>query len=154
MKRTAIAAAALIALLASVWLSSPSTVVIDEELTIQGPINRARAFIQGERFWLNQRHLVEKELAWYAAAPERAAAVDAAMERSDEAVKRAEASMEKVYDRMPEARPTQAQQEAAALRKLASHIEANEAQRLIDEIAAKRIVRLRLILSALAQREQ
>lgn len=134
--------------------SSPETIVIDEALAISGPINHIRAFVQSERFWKTQQNLIEKELAWYAAAPEREEALSVAKEKTQEALKRAEISMEKVYARIPEARPSPAQREAKALRRQADEIEAAETRRVIDEITAKKVVRLRLILAALAQREQ
>lgn len=154
MKRVVIAVAAFISLVIAVALSSPDKVVIDEILAISDPINHVRAFAQGERFWQTQRSLIEKELAWYAAAPEREEALSIATEKVQEALKRAETSMEKVYARMPESRPTPAQQEAKTLRRQADKIEAAETHRIIDDMTAKRVVRLRLILAALAQREQ
>jgi hypothetical protein len=132
-------AAGIVAVTAAVLLSPPPRLVLDNSCTIQGPINRARAGIQGRRFWVGQLRYLDKDLAFAREWPEKFARIGADMDRAiAPAIKDLDASMEDLYREHPELRPTPEVRQAEQLREQATEAEARAIDLDMRRILAER----------------
>lgn len=126
---------------ASMVLSSPRHLVLDESCNPKGPVNRARASVQGCRFWAKQLVILESDLEFAREWPARAARIVADMNRAVEpAMQATDDSMEDLYRKHPELRPSPEEQRAARLREMANAEEARGRDREMRRIMAEQVL--------------
>lgn len=108
-----------------VVLSSPGHLVLNSSCAVDGAVNRARAAIQGERFWVKQLTYLDRDLAFAREWPNRAAHMRAEMDSAmGPILDDFNADTEKWYREHPELRPTPEDQQAERLREQANAPEA------------------------------
>jgi len=88
------------------YFSSPGLVVVNKDGEIHGLTNKARATLQGKKFWRDQLHEVNQELRWDESGILRYAANGRTFEKTDRDANR---EMEKLYERYPQFRSSMAE---------------------------------------------
>ena len=138
-KKLAIGGAALVII--SLWalFSSPDSVVVDSSGEINGSINALREKVQGLGFWENQLTQLHSELAVAQNFPDMMDQMKRDIDKSFEPVlEEMDQTMEDLYTKYPEMRPTPEEQQAEMLRKRADAIEAEESRQDMRRIFAER----------------
>jgi hypothetical protein len=95
------------------YFSSPGLVVVNKDGEIHGLSNKARATLQGNRFWRDQLHEVNRELQWDGNGILRNALDGRTSENTDRDANR---EMEKFYERYPQFRSSLAELNNEAVR--------------------------------------
>lgn len=135
---------------AYIAFSQPNVVAFEQDGSVVGVTNKMRESIQGYKFWENQLRLVRSRLRRELSAPERQAIAkqyfDAQQESIDRKMEEFHQEMEEVYQKYPDWRPSQAQQEADALREKADEIEQTESDAIMEKYRLIRISELRQLL--------
>lgn len=122
--------------------SSPGWVVVNKNGEIYGLTNKARAALQGKKFWRDQLHEVRQEVRLEESGILRMAANDRIPEKIGEDTNR---EMETYYRRYPQIRSSQAERQAEALRGQFDQIKWTEFNPFFEEIRQKRFQELRMI---------
>jgi hypothetical protein len=122
--------------------SSPGWVVVNKNGEIYGLTNKARAALQGKKFWRDQLHEVREEIRLEEFGILRMAVNDRIQEKIGEDTDR---EMEIYYRRSPLIRSSQAERQAEALRGQFDQIKWTEFHPFFDEIRQKRYQELRMI---------
>jgi hypothetical protein len=123
---------------AVVVLSPPGHLVLRDSCTIDGAINRARAAIQRERFWVKQLTYLDRDLAFAREWPNRSAHMRAEMDSAMEPIlSDFNADTEKWYREHPELRPTPEDQQAEQLRDQANAAEARDVELHMRHVLAE-----------------
>lgn len=125
------------------YFSSPGKVVVDTNGEVKGLTNNIRASLQGKGFWKNQLKEVNSELEWELGEPQRQEKLDHEM---NQMFRELNQSMENMYRKYPDMRPSAYERQAEALRERADQIEQQELDRYLENIRLKRIAELRSIL--------
>lgn len=146
---TKIAGALALLLVAYVSFSSPGKVVITETGDITGVINNARKLVQGKIFWQGQLNAITTRLNELEAEPAETAKMNREMENM---LIESQREMEKMYRDYPDTRPSEAEQQAEALRDKADRIEQAEWDRTMEKERLERIASLRKIYALVENR--
>lgn len=140
-KRISIAVALLsvFALITAALLPSTELSITDS-CQIDGPMQKLKSVAQGARFWDRQLQLLDETVGDLEAQPGKMRkAQQMAVEKTHEAIERARQSMEEIYSKLPELRPSPRQRIADSLREQADGIEFDEVLDKLEEINDKRI---------------
>jgi hypothetical protein len=146
---TKIAGALALLLVIYVSFSSPGKVVITETGDITGIINNARELVQGRTFWQGQLDAITTRLNKLEAEPAETAKMNHEMENM---LIESQREMEKMYRDYPDTRPSEAEQQAEALRDKADRIEQTEWDRTMEKERLERIASLRKIYTLVENR--
>lgn len=95
------------------YFSSPGWVVVNQNGDIHGLANKARATLQGEKFWRNQLQEVNREIQWDDSGILRNVAEE---QTSGKRGRNANREMENYYERYPQFRSTMAELHTEAVR--------------------------------------
>ena len=125
--------AALTAVVFAYWPADG--VVIGKDCKPDGYPAHIKALTQGDRFWANQVDNIDEGERLKA---RRLSAIASFNSKVEESVKRANKTVEDLYAKRPELRPTAAAQAAESLRERADAIEHAELQVLMDRLSAER----------------
>jgi hypothetical protein len=129
-----IAIAVLISAIAYLWSTSPGKVVVKKNGEILGFHNIIRSELQGQKFWIVQGVLADKEYEALRRIPENHRKFLADLTAyAIESNKIVDAYMEDSYRRNPGSRPSPAAQKAEELREIADQLESDERSRVLDE---------------------
>jgi hypothetical protein len=115
--------------------STSGKVAVNEAGSVVGITNRARAVLQGKRFWVAQLREID-EVRRKMAEPKMLVELD---KRSDRIFRETEEKVERIYRENPQLRPTESEAKAAALQREASEVELAEFRRLVDDARSKRL---------------
>jgi arsenate reductase-like glutaredoxin family protein len=120
----------------------PSThLSIDDSCNISGPIEKLKLGIQGKRYWANQLQLLDNTVQDLEAQPEKQERLRRALqtmdEKTDEIIENNRRSMEELYLKHPELRPSPQHTLAQELRKRADAIERPAALETFDQLSAQ-----------------
>ena len=133
----------LIVVLDYLYFSSPGWVVVNKNGEIHGLTNKARAALQGKRFWRDQLHEVRQEIEWEEFGILRKAANDRILGKISRDTNR---EMEIFYRRYPQIRSSKAELQAEVLRGQFDQFKRTIFHPLFEEIRQKRFQELRMIL--------
>jgi hypothetical protein len=133
----------LIVVLHYLYFSSPGWVVVNKNGEIYGLTNKARAALQGKKFWRDQLHEVRQEIRWEEFGILRKAANDRILGKIGRDTNR---EMEKFYRRYPQVRSSKAERQTEALRSQFDPIEWTVSHPFFEVIRQKRFQELRMIL--------
>jgi hypothetical protein len=122
--------------------SSPGEVVLKTDGSITGLQNNFREFLQGERFWFDQKYLANRELNELQEQPERDRQLRIKL---DEASRKFQQGLEKLYRENPQLRPSVSTQ-ADLLRERADRLDAADMKRMGDRFRQERMRDLQQIL--------
>ncbi|MBI9090737.1 MAG: hypothetical protein JEZ12_16085 [Desulfobacterium sp.] len=125
------------------YLSSPKLVVVNNSGNIKGAVNHARVFLQGESFWKKQLKIINSELQWEFAGPQRQAENKREINKI---LKELNQIMEETYKENPEMRPTPAERIAEKLRERADRIEEAQEDYLLEKWRLERIAELQALV--------
>ena len=119
----------------------PSTELsITDSCQIDGPIQKLKSAVQGQRYWVNQLQLLDEEVRYLETQPERITKVQQMVdEKTTEVLEKNRQFMEELYSKYPELRPAPRQRVADELRKQADAIEFAEVLDRLERMNAKRI---------------
>lgn len=126
------------------YFSSPGSVVVNRNGELHGLTNKARASLQGRRFWSDQLHEVAREIRWDDSGILRNAADGRTSWKRD---RDADREMEMYYRRYPQLRSTLAELRAEAERGRITQTEWMIYSDFLEEIRADRSRELQSILS-------
>lgn len=136
-KRVILLSVALIPLAVGFW--PHGHLAITQSCEPQGALASARAYLQGSQFWRQQLQYLDKQVAWILREPIRRAQ---AQEVGDRLEREADRTMEELYAKYPNLRPSAAEQSADELRHRADAIEQADSDAGMDQILAQRLVEL------------
>lgn len=125
------------------YFSSPGWVVVNKNGEIYGLANKARAALQGKKFWRDQLHEVRQEIRWEEFGILRKTANDRILEKIGRDTNR---EMEKFYRRYPQTRFSKAERRAEARRGQFDQIMLIKFHPLFEEMRQKRSQELQMIL--------
>jgi hypothetical protein len=125
------------------YFSSPGWVVVSKNGEIHGLTNKARATLQGKRFWSNQLHEVNREIHWEDFGLLRNAANERTLEKPSRDANR---EMEKVFRRYPQFRSSNAELHTEAMRGQVNQIKWIQFNSFLEEMRQKRFQELQNIL--------
>ena len=145
------AAAVLAVALGYLWLSSPGNVVVNVDGSVRGLQNDLREALQRQRFWSSQYDSAIRERDDLHGQPERDRKLQQELAKfsSD-----SRASMEQFYRENPGTRPSQATQQAEALRELADRIEQADLDRILENFRRGRLAELKQIIAICQERRK
>lgn len=125
------------------YFSSPGWVVVNRNGEIDGLANRARATLQGKRFWREQLQEVNREISGEGSRPLR----DAANERTwEDPVRDANREMEKFFGRYPQFRLSDAELHADAVAGRVNFTKWIQLNSYLEEMRRERFRELKRIL--------
>lgn len=125
------------------YFSSPGLVVVNQNGEIHGLTNKARATLQGEKFWRDQLHEVNRELRWDESGIIRDATNGRTSENTDRDANR---EMEKFYERYPQFRSSLAELHNEAVRGRVNQVKWIIFSGYLDELRRERSQELQIIL--------
>ncbi len=125
------------------FFSSPGLVVVNKNGEIHGLANKARATLQGEKFWKDQLHEVHRELRWGESGILRYAANGRTLEKPDRDANR---EMEIFYRRYPQLRSSLAELHTEAARGRVSQVKWIIFSGVLEEMRRERFQELQYIL--------
>ena len=133
----------LIVVLHYFYFSSPGRVVVNKNGEIYGLTNKARAALQGKKFWRDQLHEVRQEIEWEEFGILRKAANDRILGKIDRDTIR---EIEKYYRRYPQIRSSKSERQAKAMGGQFDHIKWIKFNPVFEEMRQKRFKELDMIL--------
>ncbi len=149
MKKVILAAVVLAILAGYLYLSNPGKVVINEKGKVEGVVNKARAFIQGSRFWHLQIVLIGEEYNRIQA-PQKPSSAD--MQELYKKMREAERALDEKMKVLYSA----GEEEALQLRIKADSLERSEKWKHIDDEAEyarmKRLEKLKKVIPVIEER--
>ncbi len=126
---------------AALW--SPRELVVNYACEPEGLLAKLKSVAQGRVFWERQSHYLEREIAWYIAAPERQARIE---EKVAPDLKRLlseqRQTMKQLYDQYPDLRPSPTEQVAEQLHAQADAMERAEFHAMLEQMRTETIRRL------------
>lgn len=123
--------------------TSPGWVVVNRNGEIRGLTNKARATLQGNRFWRDQLHEVNREIQ----GDESGILRNGANERTlDKPVRDTNREMERFFGRYPQFRSSKAELHAEAVRGQVNQIKWITFNSFLEETRRKRFQELQIIL--------
>jgi hypothetical protein len=125
------------------YFSSPGWVVVNKKGGIYGLTNKARAALQGKKFWRDQLREVKQEIQWEEFGIVRRAANDRILEKIGRDTNR---EMELFYRRYPQVRSSKAERQTEALRGQFDQFKWTTSHPFFQEMRQKRFQELRMIL--------
>lgn len=125
------------------YFSSPGWVVVNKNGGIYGLTNKARAALQGKKFWRDQLFEVKQEIRWEEFGILRRAANDRILEKIGRDTNR---EMEIFYRRYPQVRSSKAERQTEALRGQFDQFKWTKFHPFLQEMRQKRFQELRMIL--------
>ena len=125
------------------YFSSPGLVVVNKNGEIRGLTNKARATLQGEKFWREQLQEVNRELRWNESGILRNAADGRTSEKTDRDANR---EMEIFYRRYPQFRSSLAELHTEAARGRGSQVKWIIFSGFLEEMRRERFQELQNIL--------
>lgn len=129
--------------LSYLYFSSPAWVVVNKNGEIYGLTNKARAALQGNRFWRDQLHEVRQEFRWEEFGILRKTANDRILGKISQDTNR---EIEEFYRRYPQIRSSKSERQAEALSGQFDQIKWTRFNPVFEEIRQKRFQELRMIL--------
>jgi hypothetical protein len=144
-KRKAIAVIGGSAIAITITALLPSTELsINDSCQISGPIQKLKSGVQGQRYWTKQLQLLDEEVRYLEAQPERIRKVQQMVdEKTDEALEKNREFMEEIYLKHPELRPSPHQTMANELQKQADAIERAELLEKLEQLRTQRLMALK-----------
>ena len=124
------------------YFSSPGLVVVNKNGDIHGLTNKARATLQGERFWRDQLQEVNRELRWDESGILRNAEDGRTSAKTDRDVNR---EMEEFYERYPQFRSSLAELQNEAVRGRVNQVKWIIFSGYLDELRRERFQELQII---------
>lgn len=123
----------------------PSTqLAFTDSCQIDGPIQKLKALVQGRRYWANQLALLDAEIQRLESQPDTIKRMQAIVdEQVRDVLKRSRQSMEELYSRYPDLRPSRSQIQADELRNRADAIEHAEMLKTLERLNAHRLTELK-----------
>ena len=123
----------------------PSTELsINDSCQISGPLQKLKSIVQGRRYWAKQLQLLDQEMQYLEAQPEKIRKVQQMVnEKTNEVLEQNRQFMEELYSKHPELRPSPNQIVADDLRKQADAIEHAELLGKLEQLNAQRIIKLK-----------
>jgi hypothetical protein len=125
------------------YFSSPGRVVVNKNGEIYGLANKARAALQGKKFWRDQLQEVRQEIEWEEFGILRKAANDRILGKIGQDINR---EIEKYYRRYPQIRSSKAERQADAMRGQYDHFKWIKFNPIFEEMRQKRFEELGMIL--------
>jgi len=125
------------------YFSSPGRVVVNKNGEIYGLENKARAALQGKKFWRDQLQEVRQEIEWEEFGILRKAANDRILGKIGQDINR---EIEKYYRRYPQIRSSKAERQADAMRGQYDHFKWIKFNPIFEEMRQKRFKELGMIL--------
>ena len=125
------------------YFSSPGRVVVNKNGEIYGLENKARAALQGKKFWRDQLQEVRQEIEWEEFGILRKAANDRILGKIGQDINR---EIEKYYRRYPQIRSSKAERQADAMRGQYDHFKWIKFNPILEEMRQKRFKELGMIL--------
>lgn len=125
------------------YFSSPGRVVVNKNGEIYGLENKARAALQGKKFWRDQLQEVRQEIQWEEFGILRKAANDRILGKIGQDINR---EIEKYYRRYPQIRSSKAERQADAMRGQYDHFKWIKFNPIFEEMRQKRFKELGMIL--------
>lgn len=125
------------------YFSSPDLVVVNKDGEIHGLTNKARATLQGKKFWRDQLHEVHRELRRDESGILRYAANGRTLEKPDREANR---EMEKYYRRYPQFRSSLAELHTEAVRGRVNQVKWIIFSGFLEEMRRERFQELQSIL--------
>lgn len=125
------------------YFSSPGRVVVNKNGEIYGLENKARAALQGKKFWRDQLQEVRQEIEWEEFGILRKAANDRILGKIGQDINR---EIEKYYRRYPQIRSSRAERQADAMRGQYDHFKWIKFNPIFEEMRQKRFKELGMIL--------
>lgn len=125
------------------YFSSPGWVVVNKKGEIYGLANKARAALQGKKFWRDQLYEVRQEIQWEEFGILRKASNDRILEKIDRGTNH---EMEKYFRRYPQIRSSMAERRSEAMRGQFDHIKWIKFNPIFEEMRQKRFKELGMIL--------
>lgn len=125
------------------YFSSPGWVVVNKKGGIYGLTNKARAALQGKKFWKDQLYEVRQEIEWEEFGIVRRAANDRILDKIGRDTNR---EMEIFYRRYPQVRSSKAERQTEALRGQFDQFKWTKFHPFYQEMRQKRFQELHMIL--------
>lgn len=125
-------------------LLPPTELSFNDSCQISGPIQKLKSSVQGKHYWAKQLQLLDEEVRYWEAQPERFKNVQQmAQKRVNEALAKNRQFMEEIYSKYPELRPSPHQTMADELRKQADAIEHAELLEKLEQLRTQRLMTLK-----------
>jgi hypothetical protein len=152
-KRKAISVIGAVVVTISIAAILPSTELsINKSCDISGPAQKLKLAVQGKRYWAKQLELLDDEVRDIETHPERMRRLQIANEGMSEILEKHRQSMEELYSKFPELRPSPQQTLAQELRKRADAIEGTWLQERMNEVRTQRLLALEACRGVIADR--
>lgn len=125
------------------YFTSPGWVVVNQDGEIHGMTNKARATLQGKKFWRDQLHEVNREIQWEGSGSVRTSGNEQTSENPDRDAGR---EMERIYRRYPQFRSSYAELQAETMGGPVNQIKWMKFYSFLEEMRRQRFQELQNIL--------
>lgn len=124
----------------------PSNILsINDNCEVSGPIQNLKSIVQGKGYWVGQLRLLDQEIIHLETQPDIIRAMQEKVNAmTSEVLERNRQSMEELFLKHPELRPSEGQIVASELRKQANAIEHAELMEKLEQLLFQRTATLKL----------